>query len=417
MTVLDIVSANFKARTEIQGELRSIDEAATADNRPYTEDEQAVIAEKRSALEAIDNRITENLKTEVRAQSIEDGMGAMLGLLADRESGAAVDTRSLGERAFDTDEYRSWVAAGARGTSPVAQFGGMDFRSVTDVTTGAASAGALGRPTRLDRIGQDFLDRKTYLLDMIPHIPVTDGSVEYIQDQTPLADLANAAVEVSEGGAKPQAGPTLAQIEEPTATIAAWANITRQAAADVPQMMGYLDAKLRYSLKRRSDAQAINGDGISPNLKGILNRSGIGTYAPGSSEARYKSIRHAIRLMEDVEVVPEIIVLNPADAEIFDLSNEAGAGLHAVPNVADAGARTTWGLRQVRSTAIASGTALLLDPMAAAVFDRQQATAYMTDSHASNFTSNILTLLLECRLALGLFDPKGALKLTFNGTV
>jgi hypothetical protein len=51
------------------------------------------------------------------------------------------------------------------------------------------------------------------------------------------------------------------------------------------------------------------------------------------------------------------------------------------------------------------------------VFDRQQVTAYMTDSHASNFTSNILTLLLEARLGLGVFDPSGVLKCTFNGTV
>jgi hypothetical protein len=41
----------------------------------------------------------------------------------------------------------------------------------------------------------------------------------------------------------------------------------------------------------------------------------------------------------------------------------------------------------------------------------------MTDSHASNFTSNILTLLLEARLGLALFDPApGVLKITFNGT-
>ena len=39
--------------------------------------------------------------------------------------------------------------------------------------------------------------------------------------------------------------------------------------------MGYLDGKLRYSVKRRADKQAINGNGTSPNLRGLLNRSGI----------------------------------------------------------------------------------------------------------------------------------------------
>lgn len=411
---LDIVRANFGRRTEIQGELRSIDEAATADSRAYTEEETARIAEFRSELEAIDGRIQANIEAELRSREIEDGIGGLLGVIADRETGEVADTRSIGER-FTDDDYRSWVEAGGNGKHRL-DLAGLDFRAVTDVTTGATSAGALIRPERLSRIGQDFLDRKTYLLDLLPHIPVTQGSVEYVQDQTPLADMADKAVETAEGGAKPQAGSTMAVVEEPTATIPAWVNITRQALADIPQIRGYLDNRLRYSLKRRSDKQAINGDGNSPNLRGLAQRSGILTYAPGSSEARYKSVRHGIRLMEDAEAVPEIVVLSPADAEIFDLSNHASDGLHAVPNLTSQWASNPWGLRSVRSTAIANGTALLIDPIACAVFDRQAATAYMTDSHASNFTSNILTLLLECRLALGLFDPKGVLKLTFNGT-
>jgi hypothetical protein len=120
--------------------------------------------------------------------------------------------------------------------------------------------------------------------------------------------------------------------------------------------------------------------------------------------------------MEQDEAVPEIVVLNPADAELFDLTHYDADGLHAVPNVAGSGARTSWGLTQVRSTAVASGTAVLIDPMAVAVLDRQQVTAYMTDSHASNFVANILTLLLEARLGLAVFDPAGVCAVTFDYT-
>ena len=411
-STLDIVRANFKARTDIQGELRSIDEAATADNREYTEAEAATIAEKRSALEAIDGRITANLTEEVRSREIEDGIGGLLGIMADRESGDVRDTRSIGER-FTNDEYRSWVAAGARGSSPSLTVD-ADLRSVTDTTTGLTSGGAFTPNQRLANIGQDFLDRRVYLADLLPTVSTSTGIVEYVQDKTPLADMANKAVEVTEGSAKPQAGITTAVVTETAATIAAWANITRQSAEDNKQVMSYLDGRLRYSLKRRTDLQIIRGDGSSPNLLGLNGRTGILTYAPGSTEARYKSIRHAIRLMEDVESVPEIIVLNPADAELFDLSNETSAGIHAVLDASQAGPRSAWGLTQVRSTAIASGQALLIDPMSVAVFDREQATAYMTDSHASNFTSNLLTILLECRVGLGLFNPYGVLKLTFH---
>ena len=416
MSTIDIVRENFKARTDIQGELRQIDEAATKDQRDYTDQERSTIEEKRAALAAIDERIKANLEQEVRSQEISGGLDRFLGVMADREHGTVEDVRSLGER-FVSDEFRSWAEGGARGGSPALDVE-MSFRAVTDVTTGATSGGALGQAFRVPRIGNDFIDRKTFLIDLLPTINVgTGGSVEIVQDQSPLADLANKAVEVAEAGAKPQAGPTLAVVTEPIRTIAAWANITRQAAADFPQVMSYLDGRLRYSVKRRADGQVISGNGTAPNISGLTDRTGINAYtAPAGSEEAYLSIRKAITLMEEDEAVPEIIVLNPADAEKFDLANHAADGLHAVPNVAGPGARTSWGLTQVRSTAVASGTAVLVDPMAVAVLDRQEVTAYMTDSHASLFVSNILTLLLEARLGLAVFEPAGICSVTFDYT-
>jgi HK97 family phage major capsid protein len=408
---IEIVRANHEARQKLQQELREIDEKATAETRDYTEDESGRIEEARNELRAIDERITANLEYEVQERAINDGITQMLGAVLDSQSGDVVDNRSLGAQFVESAEFRAWAESGTN--KPNVTFNGMDIRAVTDVTTGATSGGAFINPDRLARIGQDFANRKTYLIDVLPRIQI-NGPVEYVQDKSPKADLADKAVEVAEATAKPQAGPTLEVVQENAAVIAAWVNITRQTAQDAQQVMGYLDAKLRYSLKRRADGQVINGNGTSPNLSGLLDRSGINTYAPGSTEAWYKTIRHGITLMEQDEQVPEIVVLNPADAEIFDLSNDTDAGLHAVPNVAGPSARTAWGLTQVRSNAIASGTAMLIDPMAVMVLDRQQPTAYMTDSHGTNFTSNILTLLLEMRLGLALFEPEGVCQLTFN---
>jgi HK97 family phage major capsid protein len=412
---IDIVRANFARRSTIQGELRQIDEAATTDHRDYSDTEAARITELRSELEAVDGRISANLAIEERSADLSRGVESLLGAVMDR-SGEVTDTRSLGEQFVGLDEFRAWADAGARGASP-ALTTGMDLRAVTDTTTGSTSGGAWINNQRLGRVGYDNLDRRVFLMDLLPSIAVSTGAVEYVQDKSPLADLANKAAEVTEGSAKPQAGITTEVVTEATATIAAWANMTRQVVADAPQVQGYIDGRLRYALKRRTDSQVINGNGTAPNLRGLANRSGILTYAPAAAEARYLSIRRAVRLMEDAESVPEIIVLNPADAEIFDVSNHASNGLNAVPNVAGPSARTAWGLTQVRSTAIASGTALLVDPMALAVLDRQQVSAYLTDSHASNFTSNILTLLLEARVGLALFDPAGVAKVTFNGTI
>jgi HK97 family phage major capsid protein len=268
MSVIDIVRENFKARAEIQGELRSIDEAATADKRDYTDDEKVTIEEKRSQLEAIDERIKANLEIEARSAEIDNGLDRFLGVLADRESGEVQDTRSIGQRFVDTDEFRP-SGEGRAAVRRRHAFDGIDFRAVTDTTLGTTSGGAFAvRAVRPRRPG---LPRpRVYLLDLLPHIATTGhGAIVYVQDKTPLADMANKAVEVTEGSAKPQAGITTAVVTEPIATIAAWANLTRQVAADVPQIQGYLDGRLRYSLKRRADKQVINGNGTSPNIKGL----------------------------------------------------------------------------------------------------------------------------------------------------
>lgn len=405
-TALKYVKSNFEARQAKIAEIRGIDDAAAG--RAYDADEEAKVAELRAELEAIDARIVNGLNDEIRSTEITDAAATLLGRLG-ADDGDLNDRRSIGDRFAASDEIRSYQGRGKAGVYDEA----LSLRAVTDVTTGATSAGAFIVPDRLGRVGQDFLDRRVFLTDLLPTIPISTGSAEYVQDKTPLADLANKAVEVAEADPKPQAGPTLDVITEPAQTIAAWSNITRQAMADVPQMRGYLDGRLRYSLKRRVDAQSIAGTGAG-NIIGLANRSNIVSYTPGVTEPVYKTIRRAIRLGEDNEAVYEIIVLNPADAEAFDLSNDTGAGLKAVSDLNGESARTAWGLTQVRSTAIAAGTALLIDPMAVALLDREQVSAYLTDSHASNFVSNILTLLLECRVGLALFDPKGVAKVTFD---
>src|SRR3954464_14369134 len=118
MSVIDIVRENFKARAAIPGELRSIDEAGSADNRAYTDDEAATIEEKRSQLEAIDARIQTNLDMEVRSQQIADGLDPLPGAIADREHGDVLDVRSLGQRVTESDEYRSTISAGGHLYAP-----------------------------------------------------------------------------------------------------------------------------------------------------------------------------------------------------------------------------------------------------------------------------------------------------------
>lgn len=419
-THADIALANLSRRKDITGELREIDEAATKDNRAYTEEESSKIEAFRSELAQVDERVMQNLQMQVRQNEIERGTTDLLGTMLERsESGQPPERRTVGHALTDTDEFRQWQERHGQTGHLHAELPG-EFRAVTDGTLTSGSAGTFVVTPRLPGVQMETLDRPVALLDVVPHIQVTQASVEYVQDVTAQADLIDVPAIVPESAPKPEAGVTFTVITEPIKTVAVMTNVTRQAAADVPQFVGYVDGRLRYALRRKADQQLLSGTGVGNDMTGILNRSGINTYAPGGAEARYRSIRHGITMMEQDETVPEIVVLNPADAEIFDLSNDTTAGLHAVDaqgGITMAPGRTSWGLRQVRSNAVTAGTAILIDPTAIAVFDRQQITAYTTDSHGVLFQHNILTLLLEARLGVGLFQPQGVAKITFNGTV
>ena len=63
-SALKVIKANYEARTNKLDELRKIDDAAK--DRAYTPDEESAVTELRSALESIDSRIQENVKSEIR---------------------------------------------------------------------------------------------------------------------------------------------------------------------------------------------------------------------------------------------------------------------------------------------------------------------------------------------------------------
>ena len=97
--------------------------------------------------------------------------------------------------------------------------------------------------------------------------------------------------------------------------------------------------------------------------------------------------------------------MSPADVEVVDLAQDAndryyGAGPFAM------GPRTLWGLPIVESEEIADGTALLGDFSKAVLWDREQTTVTMTDSHADFFIRNLVAILAEERVAFAVTRPK-----------
>jgi HK97 family phage major capsid protein len=257
--------------------------------------------------------------------------------------------------------------------------------------------------------------RPLTLVELIDRQTTGLNSVPFIQETT--LDPTAGATEVAEGALKPEVDVQLVEADSPVRTIAAWINVTRQAAEDAPTVVGFIQGRLGFKVQHRLNGQVLNGNGTAPNLRGILATAGIKTYAPGTAEARIISIRKAITLVQVGEYQPDTVGLAPADWETVELSTDTTNNFRVSPNIQNALPPRIWGLAVVVDTIFTAGVAVVgAFRLGATLWERHGVRVVMTDSHASNFTSNILTILAEMRAALTVWRPGVFCKVTFNGT-
>lgn len=253
----------------------------------------------------------------------------------------------------------------------------------------------------------NLLDRQT-----------SDGTtLEYLRDTSGPQSTWNAAAVVAEGVTKPKSGPfSFDLITTSLKTVAHWVPITRQAADDNGQLMGYINGRLSYGLDYKLDREILTGNGTS-QMQGILTTSGINTYQPasGNTDAKLITVRKAKTVAELALYPPEAVVLNPSDWQDIELDTDGVGNFRVIANVQEAGGPSRiWGLTVVTSVAMAAGTALLGGfRMGATLWERQGITILMSDSHSDLFIANTLVILAERRANVAVHTPLAFTKITF----
>lgn len=246
----------------------------------------------------------------------------------------------------------------------------------------------------------------------------SDGTtLEYMRDTSGPQSTWNKAAVVAEGADKPKTGPfTFDLITTTLKTVAHWVPITRQAADDNGQLMGYINGRLTYGLEYKMDREILTGNGTT-EMQGILTTSGIGTYQPGvgSTDVKLITVRKAKTQGELALYPPTAVVMNPMDWQDIELDEDDNGQFRVIANVTDPGAPTRlWGLTVVTTVAMTAGTALLGGfRTGATLWERQGITILMTDSHADFFTANTLVILAERRANVAVHTPQAFVKITF----
>jgi len=343
------------------------------------------------------------------------------------ESRDAQEMRSIGRRFIESDQFREYRAAGIGSKMPSEAIDVRSFWHGPDEARTLVYTGALpSQMVRPDRVPGVFMPEATprnvrsaflngqtqsNLIEFYRELAFTNNAAA-VSEAT-----ATSATTLGQSGVKPESALTFEQAEAAVQTLAHWIPITDRALEDEPQLMSIIEGRLIDGLALVEDSALLNGDGSSPNIRGILNVSGVqaldasyfsGTPVQdaGTKNENFNRILRARRLVRITgRATPNFVILNPADLEKFLTHTDAQRQyLAGGPYSTGSNPASMWGLRVIESESIAAGTSLVGDGRMAAVWDRMQATVQVGMIN-DQFIRNMKTILAEERLTLATYRP------------
>lgn len=379
---------------------KSIIDTAKSERRAMTDDERDKVRSHMKTSDDLLAKIGDANADESLRKSLSET------LRTDTKSGddAPPKYRSIGEAFVKSDAYveaLTAVKAGSRYTTKAVDTK-LDLKALTTVTPrignvqeGPLVSLALNRPVVGDLLAQGQIS----------------GSVlSYLRESA----ATNNAATVAEGGEKPASDLTLTRVEHGLSKIATVLDVPDEFLEDMDAARSYIDGRLSLFIQLEEEDQLLNGNGTSPNMRGILNTTGVLTEASASLADNFAALYRAITEVRTVSLLePDGIVINPADYQRLRLAQDAndqfyggGPFTGAYGNSGLVNDPGVWGLRTVISPSVAAGTALVAAFAAGAqLFRKGGITVDSTNSDGDKFRSNISTIRAEERVGLAVYRP------------
>lgn len=257
--------------------------------------------------------------------------------------------KSLGQRVVEAEAYKQFIKS-RPGGSVVLEFEDFEVKTLFDEATGF--------PPETTRTGRlvEFPQRPIQVLDLIPTTTTSQVAVVYMEETVST----NAAAEVAEGGLYPEAALAFTERSSPVRKIGVYLPVTDEVLEDVARVQDIINTRLTFFLRQRLDNQVLNGDGLAPNLRGILNTTGIQTQAKGTDptpDAIYKAVT---KVRVTGRAIPNAVLVHPDDWQEVRLLRTAD-GVYIWGSPSEAGPERIWGLPVVQVDALPVGTALVGD--------------------------------------------------------
>lgn len=445
---------------------------ASAKSADVSEDHKHFVLEEfhraEPELKTLRAKIAESEKFDAAQKEVADEIKAMnapdrvtpfdIGTAGRAKVGFDIDkhhAQGLGELIASSEATKSFVS-GVRGSKRSGGFEVGEFKSLADgffnprslaqieEATAHLSAGeaeaikatfttALSGYTTYQRLPGTILQgtQPPSVASLIPQGQTDANRILYVRESA----FTPSAAATAEGGLKPDASFATSEAEAPVRKIAVTTKMTEELMEDFPAARDYINQRLPYMVEIETDNQLLNGNGTTPNLRGLLNATGILLHARGFGVDETTAIagdnepdaimRAMTRVAAESFFTPTATVLNHFNwmnirlmrSGTGDAAGGAGRGLYLFGNPSDTGLQTLWGMPVIPTTRIAFNTALVgAFNLGAQIFRRMGIRVDMTNSNEDDFRRNLVAIRAEERLALCIYRPQAFCRVNLTPT-
>lgn len=290
-----------------------------------------------------------------------------------------------------------------------------EFKAASDpLVTGGVSAGLVDVDVQRRVVPGDFW--RPTVASLFAQGTINGTALKYFTETPVQGDFAA----VAELGLKPQLSMGYTPVTEGLAKIAGRIKESDEFVEDLGFLASVTNGRLLRKLAQAEENQLVNGSGTAPQLRGLLNRSGVQTLAAGTTVMGNAEnlFRAAMSVQNVTGLVADGIVVNPADYERIRLSKDGNgqyfgggpfAGQYGVGGLAMT--PPLWGIPTVVSSAVAAGTALVgAFGTAAMLFRKGGVRVEVANTNEDDFNYNRITIRAEERLGLAVYMPQAFVK-------
>jgi len=265
-------------------------------------------------------------------------------------------------------------------------------------TTGVSPEfGYPGLPEIVQGGPRGFRGRRLLVLESIPVIPVStaESAVPKLENWSDQS-----ALQAHEGGLKGESTFNFHNIIQRHATVATFANVSKQLLSDQPMLIEFLNRVMLYFVMRKLENLVVAGNGTTDQISGLLTQGTI--FAAAGEANAVDKIGECLTSLTALGYTPDLVILNPFD--FFDIVSAKDInGRYLAAGFSAPAPNTLWGVHSVPSAALTSGTVIVLDSSQVALLDREQA-QIMMGYQGTQFVENAATILAELRASLACFD-------------